>query len=448
VRPFELIDKGQPWVDPAEMLRSRLLLACTAALLLLLWLPALASAHAHLRAATPADGSTVDVAPDHLTLLFSGNVTVQKGSIQVFAPDGSEVEVGAPTTPGKGPRVDQDLRGADQPGTYGVAYRVSSEDGHVITGAMSFSVGSDTGESQAAKNATRDATHVDRGLQAAFSTTRFIEVLALLIAAGGGLYACLIAPGWRPRGVIAAVVVLLISYGVSYVLNAALAHGDGLSGAFDIDAIKASADTPFALSVRIRALVAVVALGPAIILRLDPERLAPAARWLLAVVFVALAASLSITGHAVTTSPIELRMPLDMVHVCAAAIWIGGLVQLSAIAPTASEHVVWINRFSRVAFGAVVVILITGTYATFAELGLHPGELVSSRYGRLIVGKLLLYAATLPLAWNNMTAFVPAIRARPEAGPRMLRQYVRRELFLLVVVLALTVWLIATPQPH
>ena len=70
-----------------------------------------------------------------------------------------------------------------------------------------------------------------------------------------------------------------------------------------------------------------------------------------------------------------------------------------------------------------------------------------SEYGRLVVAKLVLYLGTMPLAWNNMGAFVPQVRRRPEDAPRMLRQYVWRETALLVVVIALTVWLIATPQP-
>ncbi|MBC7462394.1 MAG: copper resistance protein CopC/CopD, partial [Thermoleophilia bacterium] len=333
---------------PATRPAIRMLLAWLLVSVALLLAPAVAGAHSRVLFSDPADKAVVPTAPQQLRLLFSANVTVQRGSIQVFDPDGRRVDSGPPATPGAATLVTQRLKAAAR-GTYGVSYRVSSEDGHVITGTLSFSVGASGAESDAARTATNDAAHVDRGLQAAFSTTRFIEVLALLVAAGGGLFACLIAPGWRPRWVIGALVVLLVSYASGYVLNAALAHGDGLAGAFDWDAIRASQDTPFALSVRIRALVAVVAIGPAFVLRAQADRLAPVARWLLAIVFAGLAASMSITGHAVTTSPIELRMPIDMMHVIAAAIWIGGLVQLPALAPVVHQHVDWIRRFSRAA---------------------------------------------------------------------------------------------------
>jgi putative copper export protein len=136
-----------------------------------------------------------------------------------------------------------------------------------------------------------------------------------------------------------------------------------------------------------------------------------------------------------------------MLHVTAAAIWMGGLLQLAFLAPFASTWIDGITRFSRAAFAGVVVILLTGVYATFAELGTSFGELLSSTYGRLILAKLALYLGTMPLAWNNMRTFVPAISRRPDDAPQMLRQYVWRELSLVVVVLVLTVWLIATPQP-
>ncbi|MCW2927401.1 MAG: Copper resistance protein CopC, partial [Thermoleophilia bacterium] len=258
--------------------------------------------------------------------------------------------------------------------------------------------------------------------------------------------ACVIAPGWRPRLLVAAIATLLASYAAGFIINAAIVQGSGIGGALSTAAMSAIGDTPFGLSLEIRAIVAVVALGPALLLH-SSANVGRGARAALAMVFAALAASLSITGHAVTTEPTLLRMPLDMVHVIAAAIWIGGLFQLAFLARFAATHLDAIVRFSRIAFASVMVLLATGLYATWAELGVEPQQLVDSTYGRLLVAKLALYVGTMPLAWNNMSAFVPQVRRRPDDAPQLLRQYVWRELSLLVVVLGLTVWLIATPQP-
>jgi copper transport protein len=244
-----------------------------------------------------------------------------------------------------------------------------------------------------------------------------------------------------------AVVVLLLAYAAGFVINAAIVRGTGLGDAFTADAMRATADTPFGRSLELRAIVAVVAFAPAVLLTMGP-RVGAASRVALSLVFVALAASLSITGHAVTTEPTLLRMPLDMLHVIAAAVWLGGLAQLGYLTPFARTRVDDLVRFSRTAFTSVLVLLASGLYATYAELGLHANDLVDTRYGRLVLAKFVLYLGTMPLAWNNMTVFVPNVRRRPDDAPQMLRQYVWRELALLVVVLALTVWLIATPQPR
>jgi copper transport protein len=389
----------------------------------------------------PGDGAVVGSAPEAVELTFSGTVTAGPGAVQVFAPNGDEVQVGD-AHPAQAATIAQRID-ADQTGTYGVSYRVSSEDGHVINGSVTFSVGEEGGDGA---SASRDAAAVSRALQVTFSTARFFEVLALLTVAGGGIFACLVAPGWRPRLLVVASVVLLVSYATSYVVTGAILESTSFGGALAGDVLDATADTPFGRSMLLRAVIALVALGPVLLLR-SGARLPQGARIAMAVVFAGLAASLSITGHAVTTEPTWLRMPLDMVHVTAAAVWLGGLVQLGFLAPFARTWTDSILRFSRLAFGCVVVLLLTGAYATYAELGTSLGDLLDSRYGRLVLAKLALYFGTMPLAWNNMSAFVPAIRRRPDDAPRMLRQYVWREFALLVVILALTVWLIATPQP-
>lgn len=427
------------------MARTRILLAAWLGLLVLtLLLPAGAAAHASLERSTPEAESTVVDAPAEVELTFSGSVVAGSGSIVVFAPDEQDVAVGDPT-PRKGTTITQRVE-IEQPGTYGVSYRVSSEDGHVITGAFTFVVGAPSDGGGAADRAL-DAAAVDGSLQAAFSTVRFVEIAALLLAAGSGIFASLLAPGWRPRLLVSLLLIVLASYAAGYVVNTAIIGGTSVTEALSPDALGSTADTPFGMSMQLRAMVVGVALLPALLLRYGPP-LPVAARWAVALVFAGTAASLSITGHAVTTEPTWLRMPLDMVHVAAAAVWIGGLVQLGFMGPFATAHVAAIARFSRTAGASVAVILLTGIYATYAELGLSVQQLVDSRYGRLILGKLILYAGTMPLAWNNMSAFVPQLRRRPEDAPQMLRQYVWREFALVIVVVALTVWLIATPQPN
>jgi copper transport protein len=433
-----------PRRHPTHRLPSPLhLLALGVVLLACLLAPAGAAAHASLQESVPADGTVVEVAPDEVVLEFSGRVSAGSGSIRVFAPDEQEVQVGAPT-PTDGTRITQRID-ASAAGTYGVSYVVASEDGHVINGATTFSVGEPSTGTGSGAAASREAATVPRSLQLAFSATRLVEILALLVVAGGGLFACIVAPSWRPRLLVPGLVMLLAAYAAAFVVTSAILHG-GMGDAFAGDALRSTADTAFGRTSALRSIVALVALGPVLLLR-SRVALTMLTRVAMSIVFVGLAASLSITGHAVTTEPVWLRLPLDMVHVVAAAIWLGGLVQVALLAPFATTYVAQVVRFSHLAFASVAALLATGVYATWAELGTDLGGLVDSTYGRLILAKLALYLGVMPLAYNNMRVFVPAIRRRPEDAPQMLRQYAWRELALVVVVVALTVWLIATPQP-
>lgn len=97
-----------------------------------------ASAHDRLTAATPADGASVATAPAEVALRFSGVVQELGARVVVTGPDGTAVGDGEPRV------VDTTLTqplAADLPaGTYTVGWRVTSGDGHPISGTTSFTV--------------------------------------------------------------------------------------------------------------------------------------------------------------------------------------------------------------------------------------------------------------------------------------------------------------------
>lgn len=76
-----------------------------------------------------------------------------------------------------------------------------------------------------------------------------------------------------------------------------------------------------------------------------------------------LAMSTSIAGHAMATEPNGLRVPLDMLHVLAAAAWVGGLLALYHYCTTDHVQAPAVVRYSRLALGCVVVLIATGTFA-------------------------------------------------------------------------------------
>ncbi|MFB9659631.1 copper resistance CopC family protein [Glycomyces mayteni] len=119
--------------------RSTVRTALTAAsgLALALAFAAPASAHAGLVGTDPEDGAALDTAPAAVTATFSENLDGPSTEIAVTGPDGAVIEAGDPVF--EGDTFTQPML-YGEPGEYTVAYRVISEDGHRIDGAVSFTV--------------------------------------------------------------------------------------------------------------------------------------------------------------------------------------------------------------------------------------------------------------------------------------------------------------------
>ncbi|KNX39039.1 copper resistance CopC family protein [Luteipulveratus halotolerans] len=116
-------------------MRARLLLLLAAvAAVLGLGAPA-ASAHDVLISTSPKDGSTVATAPSKVTLTFNNPAIATGSVIQVKGPDG-------PVDEGKPQFVDhvvtQPLKAGAPAGDYTVTWRVTSVDGHPISGTFRF----------------------------------------------------------------------------------------------------------------------------------------------------------------------------------------------------------------------------------------------------------------------------------------------------------------------
>lgn len=110
-------------------------LALTAGLLAPVAAAAPASAHDALRSTNPADGTTVDTAPDAVELEMSSTPLGLGTQVQVTGPAGvvstGDAQV-VDTT------VSQALLGDRPAGEYTVQWRVTSSDGHPVSGSFTF----------------------------------------------------------------------------------------------------------------------------------------------------------------------------------------------------------------------------------------------------------------------------------------------------------------------
>ncbi|GAA1252570.1 hypothetical protein GCM10009633_26180 [Janibacter melonis] len=128
-------------ISPTSALRASLV-ACVAAVLALAGaLPA--SAHAALVRSSPTSGSTLTAVPPEVALTFNEAIDPQFTSVTVKS-GSTTASTGKPTV--EGPTVYQSLDPRMDEGTYTVSYRVTSADGHPVSGSYTFTYKSSGGE--------------------------------------------------------------------------------------------------------------------------------------------------------------------------------------------------------------------------------------------------------------------------------------------------------------
>ena len=296
-----------------------------------------ASAHATVVSTDPADGALLATAPTRVTVTYDEAVELQLGALRVFAPDGTQVEVGTADHLAGQPRtasvaLKPDLRN----GTYVVSWRVISADSHPVRGAWTFSVGTtsapNSGGAQAAPSGSRAVGVV-------YGVARWLAYLGFAALAGGALLLIAFAPKLAPDRRLRLLLgggwfALLLGTVASLLLQGPYGGGFGLGRAFDVDVLRTTLHTRLgtALAWRLILLGAAGVMVSWIATRLTEAsvRARQAVGAVGAAVAVALAATWSIADHSGTGSQVALALPADMLHLLAMAAWVGGLSALAA----------------------------------------------------------------------------------------------------------------------
>lgn len=94
-------------------------------------------AHASLVSVSPADQAALDREPARIELTFDDAIAAGLAKI-VLTRDGQAVPTGSPVV--KGAVVTADITGPPGPGSYRLAWQVTSEDGHPVSGESTFTV--------------------------------------------------------------------------------------------------------------------------------------------------------------------------------------------------------------------------------------------------------------------------------------------------------------------
>lgn len=413
-------------------------------------------AHAVLEATTPLADAVLPAPPPTVTLTFDEAVALPPSALRVFDPGGVEVDDGRVThPPGHPDQVRVGLRAGSAQGSYTVAWRVVSADTHPVSGAWTFSVGHPSATSAAIPPPTTGSPLVSTvyWLIRAVGFASF----ALLVGATAVLLICLPRPtgavGRRVPGLaVTGWVALVLATIGTLLIQAPYGNGTGLASVLEPGSVASTLALPLggALAARLLLLVlAAVYLGR--LRRWPPAADASGTAWLRCVggaLAVGLAATWAVAGHAATGPEPWLAVPVDVAHLVAMAVWLGGLAALASTprraAPADGAATVDDTppgdialRFSRVAATCACVLLATGGYQTWRQLG-GWAAFAQTGYGRVLLAKIVVVVGLLALAALSRRAV-----HRPAPGAAdTLRRTVRAEAVIAAVVLALTAVLV------
>lgn len=310
-----------------------------------------------------------------------------------------------------GSRIDRDVRQRsgnttvelDLPpnlprGSYTATWRLMSADGHEVAGSVSFGV-------QQAPDAPPEV-HPVASSSTASDVARGLTYTGLVLCVGV-LAAARLVWGWtlslrRTR----------ILAGLGWVLLAAATVTDAV-----IDGVTTGAWLVALLGVAAVALVRGARVGTP----------------LFVVTGAGLAVTVAASGHAAAGPDRWLATTVTTIHLLAMALWLGGLCVLTLVVLPARRGGE-LQRWSRVAFGCVAAVLLSGEYQAWRQVS--PIEsLWSTGYGMALCAKVFLVTLMVALAFLG----------RRRLTPVRLRRTVPLETALAVLVLIMTTVLTGEP---
>ncbi|MFH8932070.1 copper resistance protein CopC [Streptomyces pristinaespiralis] len=370
-----------------------------------------AAAHAALTGSNPKDGAVVATAPKEVTLTFSEQIAMGDDSIRVLEPSGKRADTAEVRDLGTGGTVAYGvaLHSGLPDGTYTVAWQAVSADSHPVSGAFTFSIGAPSSTTVALPDEQAGGGLVGF----LYGVARYVAYAGFVLLAGGAAFVLLCwhrGAAVRPvqRLVVHGWVAMTASTLAMLLLRGPYTTSGSLGDVLDLGALPAvlESKTGAALVSRLL-LLGAAALFVAVLFGAFAKREDGAEKKDLtfglaiggSVVAAGIAATWALSEHASTGIQPSVAMPVDVLHLLAVAVWLGGLATLlTALYRSAAVERRAVRRFSTVAFVSVVVLAATGLYQSWRQVGSW-SALTGTTYGRLLLLKVGLVAVMVGVAW-------------------------------------------------
>jgi copper transport protein len=402
--------------------------------------PASAFAHASLTGKSPSYRERMSTPPHAVVLRFDQTIELLPKAIVVLDRHGKsvagETRLGTRALIASLPRLPR--------GPYTVRWRAMSNDGHVVSGVYTFGVG-------VAAPPVTDAVGA-QGPTRVEHVVRWSYFVALALLVGGLGFRLLTGTPLSGRAEKRFFVVTGIgAFGVlevgivAFLLRAEDALQLPFANFLYGDLSPIAGGTRFGVAFTVMELGFALVTALLFLAWLTGRRALLWAAFLLGLGF---ASGLSLSGHSADGSGSRLLPQLaDWVHLSAAMLWVGGLVQLVAVVwPGAPElRRAAFLRFSRLATVLVGVLLVAGTYLSILRLP-HVHDLWRTGYGHILLVKLGLVAVAL--AWGAVHHFlaVPRIERGGVVGS-LSRSMLGESAVAMAVLLAAAVLVDSKPPP-
>jgi copper transport protein len=406
--------------------------------------PGSAWAHATLVQTKPAFAQRLETSPGQVLLRFDQSVEALPNAITVYTSKGHVVS--GQTRPNADPRVVAVPVQKLARGGYTIRWRVTSADSHTVSGVFTFGVRHRAPPATAAFGAAGPGT--------AEHVVRWLYFLALALVAGGLGFRLLIARGPLPPaaerrfyrlaglGAVGAIEVGVLAFLLRAEDALQLPFGNFLYG--DL--------SPLA---KMRFGIAFVAMTLGFVLVSALMFLAwlidrPVLLWPAFVVSVVFAAGLSFSGHSASDAGHSWLSELaDWAHLSAAALWVGGLVQLAFVVwPLAPElRRDAFLRFSRLATVLIAVLVSAGIYLSVLRLP-RVTDLWTAGYGQVLIVKLGL--VSLALLWGAAHHFLvrPALERGAPLFAGLPRSLIGESAVGMAILLVAAVLVESNPPPQ
>ncbi len=390
-----------------------------------------------------------DRPPARISLWFTEPIEVDPKAIAVLDGEHRRADrLDARVSSGEPSRVEVGLGDLPQ-GAYLVRWLVTSADGHVVRGAHWFIVGFAAAPPPTAELLGSDAPRVPPVEIAA----RWLGLVALMILVGAPLFRALVL---GPAGVEARrSEALLWLAATAFVIALALRAAAQVEAVAELPlpaALTGQAQDGVLFGSRFALLLWLqFVLGTGLGALLYSPYAGAARSWLAAGLGVVLLFATALSGHA-AGARIEpaLAVATDSLHLGAAALWLGGLVELALLLPSLlapGRSAVLrrlVPRVSAVFLVTVLVLFATGVFNAWLEVG-TPAALLSSAYGQSLLVKLALLVPLLAIAAVNLLHIRPRITAGDAGVPRRFLANVRGEIMVAALLLLAAALLTTLP---